>query len=313
VRQSAIDNPPLILLTFIVSPQKLNMMSRPNIAFETVVTLCLHSPQSTCLWDVPGGNRVIRIPNSNLVVKFGRGVTQAEAQTQEEVSKIIDSSIIHVPQVHSFYHDGDQNIGYLIMEFVEGEPIDVGCTEQVEGLQKTLDHLSSLKRAFPGTLHSGELQGILWEDDAPSTHNTSEGLADWINKWQDDKVILDGEDFVLCHLDTALQNMLWLPSGKICLLDWGSAGYYPRYFELAAHQKKGRPDEIIENMLMSPRKPFSYTEVRHKNALIRACSRAMRSAKPGRPPALEPAPPRQYLIKQPSIPNEFPVEAPVKI
>jgi hypothetical protein len=176
------------------------------------------------------------------------------------VFKIIHLSIIYVPQVYSFYHDGEKNIRYIVMEFVEGEPIDVDCTEQIEGLQKALDHLSSLKRTFPGPLHSSELQGILWEDDAPSTHDTPEGLEVWINTWQDDKIILDGEDFVLCYLDTALQNMLRLPSGKICFLDWGSAGYYPRYFELAAHQKKGRPDEIVENILMSPRKPFSCKE-----------------------------------------------------
>ena len=256
---------------------------------------------------------MIKIPNSNIVVKYGRGVTQAEAQTQTEVFKVIDPSIIHVPQVHHFYHNGDQNIGYIIMEFVEGEPIDTHQTEQVEALQKALDHLSSLKRDFPGPLHSSELQGILWEDDAPSNPNTPKGLEDWINKWQDDKVIFNDEDFVLCHLDTALQNMLWLPSGKICLLDWASAGYYPRYFELAAHQKKGRPDEIVESLLMLPREPFSSKEARHKKALIRACGKAMMHAEPGQPSALESAPLRRYLIKQPSFPKGFLFESSARI
>jgi len=38
---------------------------------------------------------------------------------------------------------------------------------------------------------------------------------------------------VLCHLDIAPRNILWLDEddGALCIVDWASAGYYPRIFE----------------------------------------------------------------------------------
>lgn len=38
-------------------------------------------------------------------------------------------------------------------------------------------------------------------------------------------------ELVFCHLDIAPRNILWQKDGSICLLDWESAGYYPRLFE----------------------------------------------------------------------------------
>lgn len=36
---------------------------------------------------------------------------------------------------------------------------------------------------------------------------------------------------VLCHLDLAPRNIIKLEDGSLCLLDWASAGFYPRFFE----------------------------------------------------------------------------------
>ena len=281
-------------------------MADIDTTYESLVRRSAVPLQTICLNDVAGGNKVIKIPDHKIVIKSGRGTTEGEAITQRQVSSILNREIIYVPHVYHFFHDGNKNIGYIFMEYVEGEPINVYNNAHVGALRKAFDHLASFKRKFPGPLHSGEPQGILWEDEIPSNYNTLDGLENWINTRQDDQVVLRGEEFVLCHLDTALHNILWLPSGTICLLDWASAGYFPRHFELAAHQKKGRPDEIVEGLLKSPRKPFSAQEIRHKKSIIQACANAMRFARPSRPRVTEPTSRKFYLHKQPSFPKMVP-------
>jgi thiamine kinase-like enzyme len=36
----------------------------------------------------------------------------------------------------------------------------------------------------------------------------------------------------MCHLDIAPRNILYLPDSSICLIDWATAGFYPRLFEV---------------------------------------------------------------------------------
>ncbi|EXJ90046.1 hypothetical protein A1O3_03114 [Capronia epimyces CBS 606.96] len=260
------------------------------------------SPDSIILRDISGGSTVLKVPGFDVVIKFGGGVTQEEAIAQSTAFDLLDPAIVRVPQVHHFHRDSDTGIGYLAMEWFDASLIDMHDDRQVEALQKTMAHLASLTRSFPGPLHRGEPQGILWEDSAPSACHTVEGLENWINTWQHTPVDLRGEEFVLCHLDTAAENILWLPSGHVCLLDWSSAGYYPRYFELAAHLKKGAPNEKIERLLQSPRAPFSISEEQHMGCLIQACANSMAYAKP-----MPRMPPKQtercYLVRQPSVPQ----------
>lgn len=46
------------------------------------------------------------------------------------------------------------------------------------------------------------------------------------------KLELERYPLVLCHLDLALRNFIWLENGSVCLVDWASAGVYPRFFEI---------------------------------------------------------------------------------
>ena len=50
-------------------------------------------------------------------------------------------------------------------------------------------------------------------------------------------------DFVLCHLDFSCPNILWEEGKPPCLLDWGWAGYYPRFFEKRSHDIVGRAED----------------------------------------------------------------------
>jgi Ser/Thr protein kinase RdoA (MazF antagonist) len=37
---------------------------------------------------------------------------------------------------------------------------------------------------------------------------------------------------VLNHNDIAPRNIIWMPDGSICLIDWAHAGYYPQVVEI---------------------------------------------------------------------------------
>jgi Ser/Thr protein kinase RdoA (MazF antagonist) len=57
----------------------------------------------------------------------------------------------------------------------------------------------------------------------------------------------------LCHLDIAPRNFLWLEDGSICFIDWASAGFYPRFFEICAQRvilgKEGNFNRLILDSL----------------------------------------------------------------
>lgn len=62
-------------------------------------------------------------------------------------------------------------------------------------------------------------------------------MEEWFNSRLfpgDGKVHFDPTPLVLCQLDIAPRNIIWLDDGRVCLLDWVSAGFYPRLLEFAS-------------------------------------------------------------------------------
>ncbi|KAJ5429298.1 hypothetical protein N7491_006314 [Penicillium cf. griseofulvum] len=62
-------------------------------------------------------------------------------------------------------------------------------------------------------------------------------VEEWFNSRLfpgDGKVRFDHTPLVLYHLDIAPRNIIWLDDGRVCLLDWASAGFYPRLLEFAS-------------------------------------------------------------------------------
>jgi thiamine kinase-like enzyme len=134
----------------------------------------------------------------------------------------------------------------------------------------------------------------------PSDYKTLHGLENWINGRQKNYISLQGEQCILCHLDLSSKNMLWLEGGTVCLLDWASAGYYPRYFELVAQLKKGRPDKFVAELLETRAKSFTDDEIRQAKCLVQASNNAQRSAQPK--PEYEPPSHSKRYIPGPPIP-----------
>ena len=273
-------------------------MAAVDLSREHIIEYCANPPVSSCLHTEDFGNKVV-ILNSEMVVKFGRAVREGEAVNQDQVFRMLDPDIIRVPRVHKYFHD-DRGIGYIVMDFMHGKPIDTRKVNHIEGIRKALQYLASFGRNFPGPLHSDEPVGVLFEDEVPSDYKTLHGLENWINGRQENYISLRGEQCVLCHLDLSSKNMLWLEGGTVCLLDWASAGYYPRYFELAAQLKKGRPDKFVNELLETRAKSFTDDEIRQVKCLIQASNNAQRSAQPK--PEYEPPSHSKRYIPGPPIP-----------
>ncbi|KAF1360754.1 kinase-like protein [Lizonia empirigonia] len=201
---------------------------------EELVSYCAQStPVRNVIYELEGGHSVVRI-SRDAVVKCGFGITQEEAENQAQAYYLIDPTIIRVPRVYRYFaHEG---IGYIIMEFIDGEPLN--STEDLstcEKIVKALAHFSRIQSHQPGPLGGGIARGLLWTEGDFISPTCTHDIENYFNTRQlkrHQKLELDGQQLILCHLDIAPRNILKLENGSLCLIDWASAGYYPRSFEI---------------------------------------------------------------------------------
>lgn len=203
---------------------------------QSIIDYCRSFPEDQFIGGSKYGNQVIKLPDCDLVVKFGRQVSSYEAENQQEAYKLVDPSIIVVPWAHDFFVD-DEGWGYIISDFIAGKTIDPLPDSHIQRLAGILRHLRSITADSAGSLCGGPSIGLLWPDTNDMTVSNVQEVEEWFNSRLfpgDGKVHLDPGPLVLCHLDIAPRNFVWLDDGRICLLDWASAGFYPRSLEYAS-------------------------------------------------------------------------------
>ncbi|KAI9748153.1 MAG: hypothetical protein M4579_007298 [Chaenotheca gracillima] len=190
------------------------------------------------------GNRVIKLSDT-IAVKYGLGVTYDEAATQEFAHQNIKSSVVRVPRVYRFLEAGPEpgrKKGYLFLEYVSGrtmDTLDLSIHEDiVPRIAKVIEHLGQiLGGGVPGPVGGGAPQGYLWGDfGAEAIFGSVTDMNAWLNKrlaLRDMSIDLTPYPLVLCHMDLCRRNMILdEEENSIWLLDWGHAGFYPRFFEL---------------------------------------------------------------------------------
>ncbi|KAI9748178.1 MAG: hypothetical protein M4579_007290 [Chaenotheca gracillima] len=190
------------------------------------------------------GNRVIKLSDT-IAVKYGYSVSIEEAATQDFAHQNVKSSIVRIPKVYRYLVAGTEprrNKGYLFMEYVPGRTIDaldLSIHEDiVPRIAKIIEHLGQiLGDGIPGPVGGGEPQGYLWGDDgADAIFGSVEELNAWLNKrlaLRDKSIDVTPYPLVLCHMDLCRRNMILdEETNAIWLLDWGFAGFYPRFFEI---------------------------------------------------------------------------------
>ena len=184
------------------------------------------------------GRSVVKI-SEQAVIKNSIGVTEAEANNLRMAYKLLDPYIVRVPRVYRFFTDGNPGYlgekGYLVMEYIKGRVIDpLDDPELIRRVAQAVAHCAETPGRVPGPLGGGTSQGLLWPQGDRILINSTQELERFYNsrlRGDGPRLALGGYKLVLCHLDIAPRNILWLEDNSLCLLDWESAGFYPRFFE----------------------------------------------------------------------------------
>ncbi|KAM5485845.1 hypothetical protein MaudMau93_005289 [Microsporum audouinii] len=197
--------------------------------------------------DSKRGDPVVRI-SYNMVVKYGTGVSPGEAATQEYASQHVDPNIVRVPRVYRYFQHHDPSDtkpkGYLFMEYIPGQNLKTlnnidSNSEITKKLTKIIAHLGQIKGGgVPGPVGGGIPRGYLWGDNgAKMEFGSLEDMNAWVNKrieLLEEAVDLTPHSLSLCHMDLCRRNIILMEDRSICLLDWGHAGFFPRFYEIAA-------------------------------------------------------------------------------
>ncbi|KAL9595109.1 MAG: hypothetical protein Q9179_005109 [Wetmoreana sp. 5 TL-2023] len=177
--------------------------------------------------------------NENVWIKYGEGVTEAEAILQQHIHATADPRIVRIPEVYDYFTISSESarpITYIIMEHVFGtaltcnEPDDV--LDQVAAGVRHLWELPLPPQAAIGPLGGQIPHDWLFSDyGAGRTFQNANELQGWINKKLEvhgytDRITLPLERFI-CHCDLSRSNIRRDP---LTFLDWGRSGIYPRVF-----------------------------------------------------------------------------------
>jgi len=237
--------------------------TKPRLVYASTIGLPTIVLDPEDLLPCPTGMeaRIQRV-DDDTIVKFGRDVRLAEAAAMRLVST--KTSII-VPEVKSAYILDD--IGYIIMSYEPGLSLFACWPMATTDMRTTIiaqmkDHISQLRSvksdffgSVDGSACAGEVFKQHWFDPfhayGPycSEQDFNNGLCETImdrlppdiRKLRDllpgdggiEQSIrsLHGHETVLTHGDLNSGNVLVRPNGTLVLLDWGSAGYMPDYWE----------------------------------------------------------------------------------
>lgn len=214
--------------------------------------------------------RSIIFLSHELVVKHML-VTVEECRNQIRAHKLLDPTVVVVPKVYRcFSHK--ENI-YLVMQRIPGEVRDkVEDLESVKRVADIIRHLQTHKSKTPGPLEGGTSRGLWWEEEPVDLKGEVARFEKYIQnrlvgKQQGWTVELG--EFVLNHNDIAPRNLIWMPDGRISLIDWAHAGFYPWVLELAVLEfnTQERKDVGFTFPLIDEFEPLSELDRKNKTSL----------------------------------------------
>lgn len=207
--------------------------------------------------------RIVHV-QEHFIVKYGPNVHPTEGQNMAFVR---ERTAIRVPEVYSIFtelDEGGQTVCYIVMEFIKGDSL-ASCWASLKTAEKDAV-CNSLGASFsqlrelraPGSYSSlghTPLLDPIFATEAPdsningpfaSIHLLTEALVRKLELDCSDlkheqaafyrhilpKVLLDDEP-TFTHADFQTKNVILQPSGDVVLIDWESAGWYPKYWEYA--------------------------------------------------------------------------------
>lgn len=234
--------------------------------------------------DIGGGHSCVRVVRlgREVCVKFGLGVSKEEAENQTEAYALLSPHIVRVPRVFRFFSNvapGDYTRGYLIMEYIEGDTLLLDDLAHIDRVASMLARFSETQSHMPGPLHRGGAQGPVWSDYEKPCFRNTDNLECWLNRRlqaSDPRLALKDFPLVLCHLDIAPRNILWQQDGTPCLIDWASAGFYPRFFETCILMISDGMNGDFEPMLLESMESLTSVETSQLRSLMQSYGNGMR-------------------------------------
>lgn len=203
------------------------------------------------------------IPSLGLVVKYGRNVTIAEAQTQVMVYERL-SGQVPVPEVFGWTEDGEQR--FIYMSLIEGDQLNRRWPNLSESdRQAVCQELRQMVEAWKAVEQDGDCRYLGESNLQGDSHEAlliSRGRKGCLGKRPFNEICLkdyaefagpfEGADAVqqfhnacgiqiddetpihFTHADICPVNILLAPGPQpkvAAILDWGQAGWYPMYWE----------------------------------------------------------------------------------
>ncbi len=202
--------------------------------------------------------RRIFLLSPNLVAKQ---LIAAKAPDEIAAMKLSKKLHIRVPDIKRVVED-DRNV-YVVMDRIQGTTLQeawaqigwLGTFQLGFQLRRFVHVMRTITSPTAGSLVSGKCDSI-WLDDYYKLplHATPEALTSFICFWlqyvskrslgqkgrrsRSDKQFVPSTpaSLVFTHQDLAPRNLFVDNQGDLWLVDWGSSGWYPKYFEYVSMQ-----------------------------------------------------------------------------
>lgn len=188
--------------------------------------------------------------SEDLVVKIGGEVTCDEFWNQERAYEVLKpENSVKVPQPYAFFRR--EGLGYLVMEHIHGEEIEPSDPASVKKVVEMLRVFATIRGEKPGSICGGPSRGLLWSEYHDFKPESIGDLEDHFSARikEGSRIALHPYPLTLCHGDLAKRNIK-ICENQLCLLDWASAGFYPKLFEIAAMQKNA-VEPLLTEVLQS--------------------------------------------------------------
>lgn len=226
------------------------------------------------------GSVTVSRVSKDIVIKGGSGVAKSEAENMKFAS---ENSQLPVPKVHRTCTVEVPNDGYefdapssyldlIVMDYIKGSNVerlwpsfDITAKETVA--QQVADVINKMQSTvlnhMPmgpiGRAQNGKFQGPWFTGYGAGPFDTLKELEDWCNHNIDVGIRVkrlftetprfEFRDTVLTHQDLAMRNLVVDEDMKVWVINWSSAGIYPKEFEQAALRLQAEDNEYVDMVL----------------------------------------------------------------
>ncbi|KAF3279057.1 hypothetical protein TWF970_004167 [Orbilia oligospora] len=235
---------------------------------------------SKCLNDTSIPSNTNNLRNGRLVILPPRAIIKSglyitdEAQNLQSASSILsNTSILKVPKLYRAFER--HGMGYMVMEYIPGRHLHIDDEEEVDWLVgkavEVVKYFWGLgKGDIVGAVGGGRCRGYWWSSDFPKFED-KKGLEEWflerLQTHEKQYLRINRVDMVLCHMDLVSRNILIIEGEdkekEVVVVDWESAGWFPRMFEVArlemvVSSRRGLPTVSGDSNVISSEKEMKF-------------------------------------------------------